>query len=228
VHCDFGVAQRKTTRMRRYSRIQIMSFLIAALILYGARALGQQTGVTRGESHLLWKTDLRELGYQQFPHSSVKWMRVVVDFTDDNHLVVGWIRPDELSETKGSAFAVPAHLHVVILDAKTGQKLNRKDWSTPRSRFPALFGIPDNQIVVCTDNSLRLLSQDLNVVKERELPNSATCQRSSYRVSPSRLTLLTWSIDQRRTSWGLLNVNTLAIISTWTRELGKGRFLMGQ
>lgn len=200
----------------------MISLFIAVLILCGPRALGQQTDAPRRESHPLWKINLRELGHKPFPRSSVKWMRVVVDFTDDSRVVIGWISPDQRSENKAAAFGVPAHLHVVILDTTTGRQLNQKDWSTPRSQSPVLFGIPDNQVVVCTGNSLRLLSQDLDVVKERELPNGASCQRLSYRLSPSKRILLTSSVDEKGTSWELQNVNTFATISTWTKELGKG------
>ncbi len=107
----------KGTLMRRYR--QILGFFIAVVVLYGGQGFGQQAPTTRAESHLLWKTDLRQFGYQQFHHSSVRWMRLIVDFTDNNHIVIGWISPDTstLSETKGSAVSGLAHFHVVLLDA---------------------------------------------------------------------------------------------------------------
>lgn len=216
---------KRTARMRRYRLI--LRLLIAVVVLNGVRALGQETGAARTERQPLWKTDLREFGYEQFSPYNVRWMRLIVHFTDDNHVVIGWISPDAatLSRTKGSAFGVPAHLHVLILDAKTGRKLTQRDWSTPRSGFPVLFGIPDGKTVICTDNSLRLLSPNLDVVKEQELPDGATCQHLSYRQSPSKRTVLTRSINEKRTSWELLNANTFATISTWTRELGNDSIL---
>ena len=202
--------------MRRF--LPIERALVAVVLVFGVRAWAQESATA---NHPLWKTDLRQFGYQKFSSQSVKYMRLAVDFADDEHVAVAWISPDatKLSESKGPKLGDPAHLHVVILDGRTGRKQNQKDWSAGYSSLPFLRGTA-NGLLICTGNSLRLVSPALDVVREEELPDHGICASTMLQLSPSRRrSLLT--IHGEEIHQELLNAETLATISAWTEPRGE-------
>ncbi len=202
--------------MMRRSR-SIEKTLIPLVLVFGMRALAQESATA---NRLLWKTDLRQFGYQRF--SGVKSMRLAVDFADEEHIAVAWISPDaaRLSERKGPKWGDPAHLHVVVLDARTGQKQSQKDWPAGYSRLPLLLGIPNGQLLICIGNSLRFVSPALDLVREQELPAHGSCSSAVAQLSPSRRTLLLSIRAERAYEKELLNVQTLTPLSDWTEPKG--------
>ena len=85
-----------------------------------------------------------------------------------------------------------------------------------------MFGLPDGRVLICSDNSLRLLSLSLDIVRQQEAPNHGTCSNLRIRLSPSRNTLLL-SIRAEHSSYlELLNAQTLAALSNWTEDQGAG------
>jgi hypothetical protein len=201
-----------------------MSTVLVGVVLgvCGMRAQAREPKPTSANDRPLWEIDLRQFGYERWLRRSTRPLPLVVDFTDIDHLAVGWIRPDGASvagrnDTYGPE---PAHLNVVILDAKTGQKQSRTEWPTSARYFsaPLFFGIPDGRLLICSDNVLRLLSPTLEVVREQELPDRASCVNVAFQHSPSRRTLLVSILSEHSRRMELLDVGTLAVLSSWTEE----------
>lgn len=202
--------------MKRFFSIE--RALVVVVLVVGIRTWAQEAATA---NHQIWKTDLRQFGYQRFSSQSVRFMRLAVDFGDDQHVAVAWISPDatKLSERKGPKLGDPAHLHVVVLDARTGRKQSQKDWSAGYSGLPLLLGIPNGQFLICIGNSLRSITPALDLVRDRELPNRGICLSTIAQLSPSRRAFLL-SVRGEQIHKELLNVETLATLSTWTEPRG--------
>jgi hypothetical protein len=190
---------------------------LVAVVLCGVTA-GKEPPPTK--DHPLWKIDVSNFGYERYPRRMVRPLRLFVDFTDNDHVAIAWVSPDTTKENRKQAPRVGelAHLHVVILDAKTGRKQIQKDWSTPYFPIPRLFGIPDGRLLICTDGSLRLLSPTLDVVREHGLPSHADCTKVGFQRSPSRRTLLLSTLAEHSRQMELLNAETFATLSSWTES----------
>jgi hypothetical protein len=202
--------------MRRY-RLKVMVPVAIAVVLCGVTT---GTGAPPDKDRPLWKIDVSQFGYEGYPRRMVRPLRLFVDFTDNDHLAIAWVSPNTTKENRKQSPRVgeSAHLHVVVLDAKTGRKQIQKDWSTPYYPIPRLFGIPDGRLLICTDSSLRLLSPTLDVVREQELPNHDTCTKVGLQRSPSRRTLLLSSPAEHIRRMELLNSETFATLSSWTES----------
>lgn len=199
--------------MRRYRLIAIVS---AAVVLICGVSTGKEPPPTKDRP--LWKIDVSQFGYERYPRRMVRPLRLFVDFTDNDHVAIAWISPDTTKENRKQAPRVGelAHLHVVILDAKTGRKQTQKDWSTPYYPIPRLFGITDGRLLICAGSSLRLLSPTLDVVREQGLPNHANCTKVGFQRSPTRRTLLLSTLAEHSRQMVLLNSETFATLSNWT------------
>jgi hypothetical protein len=123
----------------------------------------------------------------------------------------------------------PAHLDVIFFDARTGQKQSRTAWPTSARYFsrPLFFGIPDGKLLTCSENALRLLSPSSEMVKETHLPNDASCVNVAFQHSPSRRTLLVSILSEHGRQIELLDVETLAILSSWNQEKVAGATFTG-
>jgi hypothetical protein len=196
--------------MRCYRSICVISVAVALISVLGVRAWGVEPAP-------LWQVDLRQFGYERFPRRAVRPIRLFVDFSDNNHLAVAWISPDTNKSTqrKEPTRGEPAHLHLVLLDAKTGQKQDQKEWPTPYMN-PILVGISDGKVLICTESSLHLLSATLDVVQEKELPSHADCAKTCFQASPSRRTLLISSAQNRQVN--VMDAATFRILFSWTEE----------
>ncbi len=194
--------------------------LATVVFICGVRSRAQEQEPTPTGEHPIWKVDVQQFGYERFPRKSVRPLRLVMNFTDNNHVAIAWVTPDTTTENKRNAPKVgePARLHAVILDAKTGLKQSQRDWSTSYYPSPRLFGLPEGRVLICSDNSLRLLSASLDIVREQELPNHGTCMNVSLQLSPSKHTLLLSGRAEHGRHLEVLNVGDLATTSTWTEE----------
>lgn len=170
--------------------------------------------------HPLVEVDLRKFGYERL--NGKRPTRTFIDFTDSNHLAVAWLTLDNPSGAKkfGPVATRPAHLHVLVLADRTGQKENQREWPTPYLRV-GFGGIPDGKLVTCTGSTLRLFSPSLELIREQELPSNGACQ-TPYRVetaiSPSRRTLLFSTRSGSEHQMELLDTETFATLSSWTEE----------
>jgi hypothetical protein len=178
------------------------------------RAPPQDPESALSKDHPLLEVDLRNLGYKTF--EGEKHLLTFVDFTDINRLAVAWLTLDAPAVAKktGPRTPEPAHLHVFVLDAKTGQKQGSQEWSTPS--YPVGFlGVYDGKFLVCTGNVLRLFSASFESIRERHLPNDHDCRS----ISPNRQLLLLSSYASGTSHQNtLLDVGTFAAVTEWTEK----------
>src|SRR6202142_1500516 len=168
----------------------------------------------------LWKTDIRQFGYESFPRKMVRAIRFSVAFIDDSHLAIAWIDPDRTKNNnhKEPRLGDAAHSRVVVIDGSTGQKEVEKGWPTQFAyRSPVLASLSDGKFMVCTDDALRVLSATLNLVKEQELPSRSKCI-----PSPSGRTLLLVTLSEHSAQLKLMHTQTFEIVSSWTEQLAAG------
>lgn len=167
------------------------------------------------------EVDLQKLGYDT---ARSTWRSPkFVDFTDASHLAVAWVTLDDptLADKAGPLTARPAHLHAIVLDATTGQKLGGQAWSTPSTPVRFLGG-RDGKLLTCTGNVLRLFSPNFEVLREQNLPNDRGClgQRPGWGISPSRRSLLlSFFLGRGQGNQNtLLDAETFSFIARWTEN----------
>jgi hypothetical protein len=166
------------------------------------------------------EVDVRQFGYERFVGRSARPLPISIDFTDSDHLAVAWLLPDgsQASRKDPPRVSEPAHMHLIVLDAETGQKQREMEWPTPYYPIPLFFGIPDGRLLTCTGDALHLLSTSLEVIRENELPNHGACASLTWRHSPSRRTLFLSIPSGARHQVRLLDSEALDVLSSWTEE----------
>jgi hypothetical protein len=168
----------------------------------------------------LWKIDIRQFGYVSFPRKAVRPTRLSIAFTDEGHVVIAWISPDqsESNQNKEPHWGDAAHVHVIVIDSSAGQKEGEKEWPTPFTyASPALAGVADGKFLICTDNSLRMLSAALDVLQEQQLPSHSACD-----PSPSGHTLLVVSPSEHNRQMKVMDTETFNVLSSWTEQTHVG------
>jgi outer membrane protein assembly factor BamB len=197
----------------------------AALALAGVAFVcvvrAQDSEPSASKDHPLLEVDLHKFGYDT--SRGTKRLRKFVDFTDSNHLALAWVTLDDptLADKTGSATARPAHLHVLVLDATTGEKVGVQAWSTPST--PVRFlATRDGKFLTCTGNVLRLFSPSLELVRKQDLPNDRACLNPSrnarWGISPSRRSLLLSFATEQGYQNTLLDAETFAVVSSWSEK----------
>jgi len=185
----------------------------AAVLLCVARAQDQPSP---SESLPLLKIDLHKFKYDT--SGSTRRLQKFIDFTDADHLAVAWVTLDDPTlAVKPGIIAKPAHLHVLILDTKTGRNAGMQAWPTPSNRV-RFFGARDGEFLTCTGNVLRIFSPDFEVIRERDLHSAcqnAVASNIRFGASPSKRTLLLSSFAKEGYEYMLLNVETFAVIASW-------------
>ena len=199
----------------------------AALLLVGlaivclGHAQGPEPSVSK--EHPLLKIDLHQFGYDT--SSSTKHLsKFVPSFTDSTHLAIAWLTLDEpeLAQKIGPAVAKPAHLHVLVIDATTGQKIGAQAWPTP-STSVRFLPARDGKFLTCTANMLRLFSPTFEVIREKDFPAGRACKNinpwNARWGTPSRRSLLLSSrLGQQSYEDALLDVETFDVITKWTEK----------
>jgi hypothetical protein len=188
-------------------------------------AYGLQAPAWSSEPTPLWKTDVRQLGYVSFPRKAVRPTRLSVAFVDNAHIAFAWISPDrtESNQNKEPHRGDAAHVRVVVIDGKSGQKQGETEWPTPFTyASPALAGVADGKFLICTDNALRVLSATLDVIQEQQLPSHSTCN-----PSPSGHTLLVNSPSEHTRHMKVMDTETFKVLSSWTEQTTIGEATIG-
>ncbi len=164
--------------------VAMRSLAVFLLLAYAA-----QLPAWSSEPTPLWKIDVRQFGYVSFSRKAVRPTRLSVAFTGNAHITVAWISPDrtESNKNKEPHWGDGAHVHVAVIDGNSGQKEVEKEWPTPFTyASPALVGVADGKVLICTDNALRVLSATLDVVQEQQLPSHTTCKSIPERSHAAR------------------------------------------
>jgi hypothetical protein len=137
--------------MRRQKTL-VFSLVFASLPLF--LPTQQVPGVRdNGKQSALFTVDLGKFGYGVKPNS-VRLPKSL-EFTSDGHIALSCMTFDDSSASPNVNTSTnrPTHLHVIILDAATGSKIQRQEWSSPSvlARFAVLrngqffSGYPTNQ-----------------------------------------------------------------------------------
>jgi len=116
-------------------RNSVAVILIGVAFVFVERAHPQDPESALSKDRPLWEVDLRNLGYKTFEGERrlPTFVDFFVDFTDVNRLAVAWLTvdPRPVAKKTGPRTPEPAHLHVFVLDARTGQKQGMQEWATP-------------------------------------------------------------------------------------------------
>jgi hypothetical protein len=199
--------------------------LLATTLAFIGRAHAQRSDLPLSKDKPLFEVDAHKFGYERFSDKkAVRPVRILVDFTDVSHLALAWAMPDPVSTAKnaGQPSPRPAHLHVLLLDAKAGSKVGEGQWSIP-SVFFGFFGLRDGRSVTCSGNTLRLFSAGLEVVHEEALSSDNSCSifRPGDGISPSRRSLLLWHASNGGRQMELRDAQTFAVVAKWTEKSEK-------
>ncbi len=192
----------------------VAAILFGVTLMLVGRANPQDPDPSLSNDHPLFEVNLRNLGYKTF--DGEKRIPTFVDFTDINRLAVAWLTLDDhpVAKKAGPRTPEPAHLHVFLLDAITGQKQDPQEWSTPS--YPVrVLGLHDGKFLACTGNVLRLFSPSFEVTQEQLLSNGRDCRS----ISPNKQLLLLSSYAYAENHQNtLLDVGTFAVVAEWTEK----------
>jgi len=203
------------------------ALLFTGLVLACA-AQAQDPDPPLSRDHPLLEVDLHEFGYDT--SSVTRRLQKFVDFTDASHLAVAWLTLDDPTQAHetGPLTARPARLHVLVLDAGTGETAGAREWPTP-SNLVRFLGARDGKFLTCTGSALRLFSPSLEVIRELNLPKDRACLNPisgngrwsipQWGLSPSRRTILLSSPVGKAYEDTLLDVDTLTITENWTETI---------
>jgi hypothetical protein len=168
----------------------------------------------------LLEVNLGKYGYK-VPHNYWPLGNPLV-FTDSVHIVWAWVTLDD-EKTSGGLKPVPAHLHILVLDAKTGQKLGLQEWATPS--VPVWFlGLRDGRFLTLTGDVVRLLSPNFEIIHEETLASDPACLNAPIRCGltlfASRRFLL-FSRYQHVSTYlnRLIDSESFAPVVTWSDDL---------
>jgi hypothetical protein len=150
--------------------------LTAALVtLFSSAAQAQKVAKQKP----LWQKDPRQFGLPD-QSDSLSWNRIAVSpgstgFQNNDTLILTWITPDQPlpklpKRTKFSPpSVVPSRLHIVFLDAKTGEKTKEQDLPVP-SAPTGLFITHAGNLLVRAGDSVDLYSPDFAHLGQAKFP----------------------------------------------------------
>lgn len=186
--------------------------LLTVIFLLGA-GHAQIPDSSSDKDRPLLEVDLRKFGYDT--SSATRHLPKFVDFTDSGHLAVAWLTLD--NPTPGAG---PAHLHTLVFNATTGQKLGLQAWPTP-STAVRFLAARDGKFLTCTGKILRLFSDSFELMRELNLANEKGCRSPGgygWGISPSRRSLLLafYLGPGQGTEYTLLDSETFLVIANWS------------
>ena len=167
-----NVGRHSIARRRVYS---IVGALAASVSLFGGVATAQRATNQKP----LWQIDAGKLGLPQ-SRISTEWPKISLSqgtfgFQNNDTLLISWITPDEPLPhlPKRKRFSrlpvVPAHLHILLVDAKAGARLTERELPVP-SAPTELFISHSGNLVVRADNSVKLYTPDFVFLNQAEFP----------------------------------------------------------
>jgi hypothetical protein len=211
-----------TWRSAEFGTKNTAALLFALLaFVFPHRVHSQDSDPSLSKDAPVLQVDLGKFGYDT--SSGTKRLPKSVDFTSVDQLALSWLTFDDpsVAQNTGPLTARPAHLHVLVLDARTGRKQGMQEWSTPST--PVRFlGLRSGRFLTCTGNVLRLFSPSFEVIKEEILSSDRTCftpfLSEGWGLTPSRRYLLLSSYSARNYQNTLFDIETFTSIDNWTEE----------
>lgn len=201
------------------ARCSVYSIVAALAALFGL--LGSAAAQGAADRKPVWQTDAQKFGLPK-PRISMEWPKILVSrssfgFLNNTILLVSWITPDAplppLPKRKkySPLPVVPAHLHVLFLDAKTGTKLREHDLPVPSAPTELLINHSGNLMVRAGD-SVRLYAPDFRVLNEVELQSLDFVP--SAQISPDGRRIMLHSRQKQSAKLEILDTSDLRLIDS--------------
>lgn len=140
-----------------------------------------------------------------------------LDFTGDSHLVFSWTTLDypHADKGKGPRDPVPSHLHALVLDARSGQKQDIREWPST-SYFASIHAVGKGRFLACTGSAVHLLSSEFEVIRELSFTDPHACANPKFSPSGRSFSIANGlGVDYQST---LMDSETLAPLATSTAE----------
>lgn len=202
--------------------------LLSALTISGTEAASQlpnadvSSSLTKEKPH--WSLSPKQVGYSEslpkafsfstsypyYPRIGGDFVRV--QFLDPQRLALAWVTVDHGAKKPATRpIDLPSHLHLSILDTKTGQQILNHEWACS-SLGVNLAYTASGQWLLSSDESVTLFSSSF--AKMRDLKHVRT-QRGNF-VSPSgRTFLLSVAVSPDAWSRQLRDSATFEILDSW-------------
>lgn len=139
-------------------------------------------------------------------------------FGENDDLILGWTTFDDwdAAQKKGYLTPAPSHLHAVVLNARSGQRRITRDW--PVSTFYAnIHPAANEKFLLCTGNAIRLLSRELDLIRELSLSRYSPCAENAFSPSGRLFSVDSGSGHEFRRS--VMSAETFGPVATWSKEV---------
>ena len=158
--------------------LRLSTGLIGICLSFVAQSPGQTLEQPITKQLPLFTVDLGKFGYDVKPNS-VRLPKSL-EFTSDGHIALSWMTFDDSSPSPSIITATnrPNHLHVIILDAATGSKIQTQEWSSP-SALAHFAVLRNGQFLTCIGNVARTFSSSFDLIEQQELQGNNACQNDS-------------------------------------------------
>ena len=196
----------------------LVLLIVGATLVLSAKAQQQGSEPALSNDTPLLKIDLRKFGYEEYGPTQQRSRALqlnTLDFVDDNRVAWAWLTVDSPRES-GPFRPDPAHLHVLLVDTRTGQQQGQKEWST--LSYPVKFwGLRNGKFLTCSGGTLRLISPSLELLREQELPANSPQPSDGctylglWDISPNRRALLLVHRDGQAYDKKVLDTETFAL-----------------
>jgi hypothetical protein len=203
---------------------QVVALVLLAALFLVAPLRSQDLDSALTKDQPILKINLRKLGYRNSQRSTV--YKTFVNFTDSGRIAVGWVSTGTPEPPHDSPpINEASQLHLLFLDARTGQRMGDQTWPTP-ARSVSFLGLNDGNFLTCTGNVARLFSPELELIHTTDLPGTSHCANNcsgpSQVVSPDKSRWLICSCIDCSNEWSarkyqytLIDTNSLAPFSTF-------------
>jgi hypothetical protein len=201
-------------RDRKHS---VWTALILGLLLAGSvsNSHAQSQDAVLGTERPILEMDLRSYGYKSHLRGTRDHWSIA--FVDKDDLVLGWTTFDDSDVGKKTGYlaAAPSHLHVVVLNARTGQKRIVRDWAVS-TFFANIYPVAKGEFLICTGNAILLFSQNFDLVRELTLSRFGPC--TANEVSPSGRSFSIDSGSGKQLQRSVMKTESFAPVTTWSND----------
>jgi hypothetical protein len=165
----------------------------------------------------IWFIKPKQVGYRlstsTYFRPTVGGDRVKIQFLDSGKLALAWLTPDEVAAKPiGIGDGVPSHLHLAILNDRTGQRTASHEWPCS-SRGVNLAYTASGNWLLSSDQTITLYSSSFDKVRDLQ---SVGTERFHTFVSPSGRTFLSHVSNSHGTLSGQLrDSETFEVLDSW-------------